>query len=190
MVWFDMNRTKQPSTPPSCSSCSPASRFFPTLHTLFSGDFLWMAAVGADLPSFRAISLHLLTLLWPGVLRVSRNSTWNLFTWVSQIVDFGWISTISVLISTCSGISALHTRVHRPSEFRGHRGPFTDPAPAQRSAICVFSRGLALLCSLVNVGESGIPTVLSCTPRLFGGWISQPPGKIRSWNSRNSTSST
>jgi len=45
---------------------------------------------------------------------------------------------LSVPIATCSGISALPTRVDRPSEFHGHRALFTDLAPARRGEISVF----------------------------------------------------
>jgi hypothetical protein len=45
---------------------------------------------------------------------------------------------LSVPIATCSGISALPTRVDRPSEFHGHRALFIDLAPARRGEISVF----------------------------------------------------
>ena len=78
-----------------------------------------------------------------GVLVASRAatdtfSTWTSSMWVAQLRISGRICSVSVLIVSCAGISALPTRVHRPSEFHGHRAPFTNPAPAQRFAICVF----------------------------------------------------
>ena len=66
-------------------------------------------------------------------------STWTSSMWVAQLRISGRICSVSVLIFTCAGISALPTRVHRPSEFHGHRASFTNPASAQRFAICVFS---------------------------------------------------
>ena len=48
------------------------------------------------------------------------------------------IAIISVPIATCSGSSALPTRLDRPSEFHGHRALFTDLAPARRGVISVF----------------------------------------------------
>jgi len=48
------------------------------------------------------------------------------------------IAIISVPIATCSGSSALLTRLDRPSEFHGHRALFTNLAPARRGVISVF----------------------------------------------------
>jgi hypothetical protein len=41
---------------------------------------------------------------------------------------------VSVLVASCSGISALTTLADVPSEFHSHRVSFTDPAPARRGA--------------------------------------------------------
>ena len=58
---------------------------------------------------------------------------WSRKSWI-----FCRIAIISVLIATCSRISALPTRVDRPSEFHGYRALFTDLAPARRGEISVF----------------------------------------------------
>jgi hypothetical protein len=45
---------------------------------------------------------------------------------------------VSVLRASCSGTSALTALAGVLSEFRGHRVPFTDPAPARRGASVSF----------------------------------------------------
>jgi hypothetical protein len=45
---------------------------------------------------------------------------------------------VSVLVASCSGTSALTALAGVPSGFRGHRVPFTDPAPARRGASVSF----------------------------------------------------
>ena len=111
--------------------------FFPTLHTLFSGKFRWIAAVGAYLPGFTAIVLHFG--LSSGSAGCDCRETPRVPS-SSGLANRGCrITTIFVLISTCSGISAPATLADSPTEFHAHRRSFTDPAPARRGASLNFS---------------------------------------------------
>jgi hypothetical protein len=74
---------------------------------------------------------------------------------------------VSVLRASCSGTSALAALAGVLSEFRGHRVPFTDPAPARRGAsVSFFSRSgpCQRWRSLEFSGRQRF-----CTLRLFGG---------------------
>ena len=69
----DFIEITQPTTPPSCSTCSRASSFFPPTTTLFScvwscisQDFL-SPPMAAGLPSFGRIGLRLLSMLRLGI---------------------------------------------------------------------------------------------------------------------------
>ena len=73
----DFIEITQPTTPPSCSTCSRASSFFPPTTTLFScvwscisQDFL-SPPMAAGLPSFVRIGQRLLSMLRLGMARVA-----------------------------------------------------------------------------------------------------------------------
>ena len=131
------------SSCPSCSGfwCPPSTPWFPAFGgcSLHASGFQRFLPSPTHPPSFAPIGPHLLTRLWRFVPPLTPFSTWTSSMWVAQSRISGRICSVSVLIFTCAGISALPTRVHRPSEFHGHRASFTNPAPAQRFAICVFS---------------------------------------------------
>ena len=57
----------------------------------------------------------------------------------------------------CLRISAPTTLADGPSEFRGHRAPFIDPAPAPRGAGVSFSR---VPCGTRALSTAAIPGIL------------------------------
>jgi hypothetical protein len=134
----DFIEITQPTTPPSCSTCSRASSFFPPTTTLFELHFSGfpLATHGGWTTEFRA---HRATFTAHAPARHGSSCAfcsagpWSRKSWISCR-----IATVSVPIATCSGISALPTRLDRPSEFHGHRALFTDLAPARRGEISVF----------------------------------------------------
>ena len=115
--------------------------FCPTLHSLcLVGSGFWSA--GASYPwrlDYRvSCASGYVYCSCSGSTGLECRKTPPLLCRTLQSWIFCRIAIISVLIATCSGISALPTRVDRPSEFHGHRALFSDLAPARRGAIGVF----------------------------------------------------
>ena len=115
--------------------CPPSTPFFADRTGTFD-EFPLSLPMAAGLPSFVRIGRRLLSMLRLGRARVAHFVLRDLGSRKSQISCR--IATISVPIATCSGSSALPTRLDRPSEFHGHRALFTDLAPARRGVISVF----------------------------------------------------